>query len=104
MAGEGIDSIKKTEEEAARIVVDAQAETKQILQKARDRKKELIDSRDKALIKEEENIKSKYSDQTKEVITKLEREEEKNVEKVNERCQKNLNKVVLFISKQIVKE
>jgi vacuolar-type H+-ATPase subunit H len=104
MAGEGIGSIKKTEEEAARIVVDAQAETKKILQKARDRKKELINSKDKALVKEEENIKSKYSDQTKEVLTKLEGEEVKNVEKVNEHCQKNLNKVVSFISKQIVKE
>ena len=104
MAGEGIGSIKKTEEEATKIVVDAQAETKRIIQKARDQKKELINSKDKALIKEEESIRLKYSDQTQEVLKKLEGEEEKNIEKVDDRCQKNLKKVVSYISTQIVKE
>ena len=104
MAGEGIDSIKKTEEEATKIVVDAQAETKRIIQKARDQKNELINSKDRALIKGEESIKLRYNEQTQEVLRKLEGEEEKNVEKVDEHCQKNLMKVVSYISKQIVKE
>lgn len=104
MAGETVLRIKAKEKEASELVNNARLDAKRVVQSARDGKSAVIEEKDSALKREETVIREKFLRESEEIIRDLQREEEKEIERINEMCGKNLEKVVTFISKEIVKE
>jgi vacuolar-type H+-ATPase subunit H len=104
MAGEVLRSIKKTEEKAQKIIVDARSEAKRVAEDSDDKRKQYIVEKDRLLKKQEEEIKKRYADETIKEIEALTLQEERHIENVDERCKKTLTKVVSYISEEIIKE
>lgn len=104
MAGEVIEKIKQKEQAASEIIKEAKDEAYKIILRSGERKVEFIKEKDKLLEKEEMNIKERYEEEMQEVLRQIENEEEKEIEKINVLCKKNLEKVEQFISGEIVKE
>jgi vacuolar-type H+-ATPase subunit H len=104
MAGEVIQKIKKTENEASELVMKAHADAKRLLEKTREKKSELITDKDRLLEQDETRIRDLYAQQTKEAVREIEEEEKSSREKINASCEKHIKQVVSFITSEIVKE
>ena len=104
MAGEGLQTIRKTEEEAQDIINRAKSDVQSELEKARAQKKRFIEEKDVLLEKEETSIRQKYEREASTVLEDIAREEKEQIEKINSVCEKNLAKVVQYITEEIVKE
>jgi vacuolar-type H+-ATPase subunit H len=104
MAGEVIHRIKQKENEAAELINKARADAKNLLQKTRAGKADILGQKDELLQKEEEKIKQKYARETAQIIEEIEKEENETIKKITALCDKNLPKVVDYITNEIVKE
>ena len=104
MSGEAIRSIRQSEEEAAKHVNDAKAETKRVLEAAEKEKKELFSRKDDLLTEEEEKFRKLYAEETKTLSESLEKKEMDHIGKVDERCKRNLKKASAYIAGQIIEE
>ncbi|MBN2322393.1 MAG: hypothetical protein JXQ30_01565 [Spirochaetes bacterium] len=104
MSGEAIRSIRQSEEEAAKMIDDAKAETKRVIEAAEKKKKGLFTEKDELLSGEEEKIKKRYAEESKTLSESLERGEIEHIGKVDERCKRNLKKVAEYIADQITME
>jgi vacuolar-type H+-ATPase subunit H len=101
---EVIHRIKQKENEAAELINKARADAKKLLQKTRDEKAGIVGQKDELLRKEEENIKEKYDRDTTKIIEEIEKEEIETIKKITALCDRNLPKVVDYITNEIVKE
>ncbi len=104
MAGEVLQKIIKKEAEAREIIDSAKDDAQSALEHARKKKRKLIDEKDALLTEEEARIKERYAAQTSKILKEIEREEQNRVAEINSTCDKNLPKVVSYISEEIVKE
>ncbi len=104
MAGEVIHRIKQKENEAAELINKARADAKNLLEKTRNGKSDILSQKDLLLQKEEEKIKEKYDKETTHIIQEIEKEENDTIKKITALCGKNLPKVVDYITNEIVKE
>jgi vacuolar-type H+-ATPase subunit H len=104
MAGEVIKQIKDRESEASELIAEAHADAKKLLERTRDEKTVLIEKKNNLLEKEEEKIREKYAGETADIVKQIEEEEKRTVQKLTTACEKNIGRVVDFISSEIVKE
>jgi vacuolar-type H+-ATPase subunit H len=104
MAGEVIREIKNKEQEASELLVQAHAEAKKLLEKTRAEKADLIGRKDLLLKEEEGRIRESYAQKTEEAVREIENREKEAVERIEAACEKNMGKVVDYISAEIVKE
>ena len=104
MAGEAIEKIKQKEQDAADIIKEAKDEAYKIVLRSGDKKTDFIKEKDKLLENEEKKIKERYDDETREVLNQIGSDEQKEIENINNLCNENLDKVIKFISDEIVKE
>jgi vacuolar-type H+-ATPase subunit H len=104
MAGEVIRQIKDMENEASELIAKAHADAKKLLKNTRDEKNVLIEKKNSLLEKEEEKIREKYAGETADIVKQIEEKEKRTVKKLTTACEKNIDRVVDFISTEIVKE
>jgi vacuolar-type H+-ATPase subunit H len=104
MAGEVIRTIKEKEVEASDLVAKARADAKKLLDETRAEKAGLIGEKDRLLKNEEGRIRDEYAKQTVEAVKKIESEEKEAIGRITAACEKNMGKVVDYISAEIVKE
>jgi vacuolar-type H+-ATPase subunit H len=104
MAGEVIRTIKEKEVEASDLVTKARTDAKKLLEKTRAEKTGLIGEKDRLLGEEENRIRGDYAKQTAEAVKEIESEEKDAMARITAACEKNMGKVVDYISVEIVKE
>jgi vacuolar-type H+-ATPase subunit H len=104
MSGEVIRTIKKKEVEASDLVEKAHADAKKLLEKARSEKAGLIGEKERLLKEEESRIRDDYAKQTAKALREIENEEKDAIARITAICEKNMKKVVDYISAEIVKE
>jgi len=104
MAGEVIQQIKDKEGEASDLVAKARAEAKKLLEETRTAKAGLIEEKDKLLQRDEAAIKDTYTKETAQAVSEIEEEEKGTVQRIKAACEKNLHRVVDYITSEIVKE
>jgi vacuolar-type H+-ATPase subunit H len=104
MAGESVLRIKEKEKEASELVSSARLDAKKIVQSARDKKPVFIEEKDGLLKKEETRIRDDYMRQSEEVIRGLQGEEEREIKRISEVCQKNVSRVAEYVAREIVKD
>ncbi len=104
MAGEVIEKIREKEKEAQEIIEKAKLEARKIVEEAKAKKNGFFTEKDKILKRDEENISKKYHDETEVAINELEVQKNREIEEIDKKCEKNLNKVVEYISQKIVEE
>jgi vacuolar-type H+-ATPase subunit H len=104
MAGELIEKIREKEQEASQIISDVKDKAMKMVLSAEEKKADYIGEKDALLREDEKRIKEKYDSETREIIREIEDEEKKGIESINTLCEQNIEKVVTFISEEIVKE
>jgi len=104
MAGEVLQKIRKKEEEAREIIEKVKDDAQGSFNRAQEEKKKLIEKKDALLKDEEVRIKDRYAAQASKILKEIELEEQNRVADINSTCEKNLPKVVSYISEEIVKE
>jgi vacuolar-type H+-ATPase subunit H len=104
MAGELIRQIKESEQKASLIISDVKDKALKVILSAEEKKSDFLKQKDALLKDDETGIKEKYEREKKQMIQEIENEEKGEIESINTRCEKNLLKVVRFITEEIVKE
>lgn len=104
MAGEGIEKIKGSEEEALSILDRAKADARKLIEATARKKEELIADKKETLKEDEARIRQKYARETEKAVDEIGDEETKNVESVDRLCEGNVRKVVSYIIEEIVRE
>ena len=96
--------IKEKEKEAAQIISEVKDEVMKKILSAEEKNADFIREKDEVLEEDEKKIKEKYYKEMKDILKKLDHEEQREIEKINSLCEKNREKVVRFITAEIVKE
>jgi len=104
MAGEVIHRIREKEDEGAGIIARAKEQAKTILRKAREENDKLIVEKDTVLKKDFADLEESGKRETEKLLGDIAREEETSRKKIDEFCRKNIEVVVGFITREIVKE
>ena len=104
MAGELIEKIVEKEREAFQIISEVKDKAMKMILSAEEKKTDYIGEKDALLKEDSERVKEKYDSETQDIIREIEDEEKREVQRINTLCEQNLEKVVTFISEEIVKE
>jgi vacuolar-type H+-ATPase subunit H len=104
MAGELIRKVKESEQKASQIISDVKDKAMKMILSAEEKKSDFLKQKDALLKDDEKRIKEQYEREKQQMILEIENEEKGEIRSINTRCEKNLLKVVRFITKEIVKE
>jgi vacuolar-type H+-ATPase subunit H len=104
MAGEAIEKIKGSEEEAVKILEKAKGDAKKLLDATARKKEKLIAEKREALKADEAEINEEFKREIEEAVRDIDEEEKRDIESVDTLCGGNVQKVVSYIIEEIVEE
>jgi vacuolar-type H+-ATPase subunit H len=104
MAGEVIEKIKGSEEDALRLLDKAKADARKLIEATARKKEELIANKKETLKDDEARITQTYARETEQAVGEISDEETKDIESVDRLCEGNVRKVVSYIIEEIVRE